>query len=98
MCALFIKIRTFKKRTRKKNSILKLNGILNRLYNCNKEEEFDNEVKKLGNKWVGMEVKYTRNVTPGQFLKYFATYITFFRKKKPELIVLNGQIIYCSQK
>lgn len=70
----------------------------------NKEEEFDNDVKKLGNKWVGMEVKYTRNVTPGQFLKYFATYITFFRKKKPELIaifgkiLLNGQIIYCSQK
>ena len=53
---------------------------------------------------MGMEVKYARNVTPGQFLKYFATYITFFRKKKPELIaifgkiLLNGQIIYCSQK
>ena len=39
--------------------------IFGTLYNCKDEQEFDSELEKLINKWMGIEVRYTRNEPPG---------------------------------
>ena len=45
--------------------------IFETLYNCKDEQEFDSELEKLRDKWMEIEVRYTRNEPPGQFLQYF---------------------------
>ena len=44
------------------------------MYNCKDEQEFDSELEKLTDKWIKIEVRYTRNELPGQFLQYFEQY------------------------
>ena len=48
--------------------------IFETLYNCKDEQEFDSELEKLRDKWMDIEVRYTRNEPPGQFLQYFEKY------------------------
>ena len=45
------------------------------LCNCKDEQEFDSELQKLRDKWMEIEVRYTRNEPPGQFLQYFEQYM-----------------------
>ena len=48
--------------------------IFETVYNCKDEQEFDSELEKLRDKWMEIEVRYTRNEPPGQFLQYFEKY------------------------
>ena len=48
--------------------------IFETLYNYKDEQEFDSELEKLRYKWMEIEVRYTRNEPPGQFLQYFEQY------------------------
>ena len=45
--------------------------IFETMYNCKDEQEFDSELEKLRDKWMEIEVRYTRNEPPGQFFQYF---------------------------
>ena len=48
--------------------------IYETLYNCKDEQEFDKELEKLRDKWMQIEVGYTKNEPPAQFLQYFQQY------------------------
>ena len=45
--------------------------IFETLYNGKDKQEFDSELEKLRDKWMEIEVRYTKNEPPGQFLQYF---------------------------
>ena len=45
--------------------------IFETLYNRKDEQEFDSELEILRDKWMEIELRYTRNEPPGQFLQYF---------------------------
>ena len=42
--------------------------IFETLYNCKDQQEFDSELEKLRDTWIEIEVRYTRNEPPSQFL------------------------------
>ena len=44
------------------------------MYNCKDEQEFGGELEKLRDKWMEIEMTYTRNELPSQFLQYFEQY------------------------
>ena len=48
--------------------------IFETLHNCKDEQECDSELEKLRDKWMEIEVRYTRNEPPGQLLQYFEQY------------------------
>ena len=67
--------------------------ILETLHNCKDEQEFNSELEKVRDKWMEIEVRYTRNEPPDQFPQYFELYkanstkfkTTRYAHKKAEL-------------
>ena len=67
--------------------------IFETLHNCKDEQEFNSELGKLRDKWMEVEVRYTRSEPPDQFLQYFEQYkansmkfkTTRYAQKKAEL-------------
>ena len=44
------------------------------LCNCKDEQEFDSELEELRDKWIEIEMRYTRNEPPSQFFQCFEQY------------------------
>ena len=56
---------------RKRQAKIISEDIFETLYNCKNEQEFDSELKELKDKWMEIEVRYTRNEPPGQYFEQY---------------------------